>query len=122
MRRIINTIRSKRGIAIELAIFVILLTTALSIILIANAMQESNISADAKEDLKDKITVSEIGEMAVAQRESGGESYEITMSEDDTYTVYRTINGNEETLTVTKDDETIITIKLNEEGRILSWE
>lgn len=125
MRKILDTIRSKRGIAIELAVFVILLTTALSMIILSIAMQESKLSLKAKEDLKNTITTSEIGEMALAGRQNtDSNKYEFTMGE---YIVSCEKNGSgetlEETVTVKLGEtfETIITIKLRG-GIILSWD
>ena len=107
-----NILKSRRGIAIELAIFVIILTAAMSIIILTTAIHESRAAGEAREELLARITLSEIGEWALGAEDG---------AEKDGYTVTREDIGENESITVIKNEKTVLSIEIGG-GEILKWD
>lgn len=107
----------RRGIAIEMAILVILITAALSIILLTNSIQESRFSKRASTELSDRIDQWEIGELALAY--SWGDGQDSFTHGDYLITRLNGI-GEDYTLEIKKDSEPLLIITVND-GEITSW-
>lgn len=107
-----NILKSRRGIAIELAIFVIILTAALSIIILTTAIHESQASKQARSELAESVALAEIGEWALSA-DNGAKN--------GVYTVERESMGEKEIITVTKDEKTVLEIE-TEGGVISKWD
>ena len=60
MKNFINVARSRRGIAIEMAIGVMFLTVAFSVLLVSISLMQLDKSDGARESLTDKIAVMQI--------------------------------------------------------------
>ena len=60
MKNFINVVRSRRGIAIEMAIGVMFLTVAFSVLLVSISLMQLDKSDGARESLTDKIAVMQI--------------------------------------------------------------
>lgn len=119
---------SRRGAAIEMAIGVMLLMIAVSIVLLTL----STIKHDRKEDdvaqLENRIELNEIGEYVCANRNSYTKDEPETIiidGKDTGYSVSRdlTISSDRIRLIITENDgnNTVLTILLDSEGDIISW-
>ena len=107
-----NILSSKRGIAIELAIFVIILTAALSIIILTTAIHESQASKQARAELAESVALAEIGELALKN---------FGNYENNDYTVSYAGTKEDGKITVEKDGKTVL--KIETEGGVISkWD
>ena len=102
-------ISSRRGAAIELAIGVMFVMIALSIILVTNAsLQNKEMKSDVA-DLEQKIELMEITDKILADPD-------VTQ-----YLDYK-ISNNNGTYTVTDNAENVVlTFTVDENGKIISW-
>lgn len=119
---------SRRGAAIEMAIGVMLLMIAVSIVLLTL----STIKHDRKEDdvaqLENRIELNEIGEYVCANRNSYTKVEPETIiidGKDTGYSVSRdlAISSDRILLIITENDgnNTVLTILLDSDGNIISW-
>lgn len=121
-----NLIKSRRGIAIELAIGVMMLMTAFSIILLTTGTLQAQQRKDDYNNLVQKIEINEIGEYVcenVALIEWDAEGFKLNHF-DSKYPNYSLgIDGTEYTI-YDNDGEVVLTIgieKVDGEYTIISW-
>ena len=116
-----NILKSRRGIAIELAIFVIILTAALSIIILTTAIHESQASKQARSELAESVALAEIGELAL-KNFGNYENNDYTVSyENEDYTISYEDTKEDGKITVEKDGKTVL--KIETEGGVISkWD
>ena len=102
-------ISSRRGAAIELAIGVMFVMIALSIILVTNASLQNKEMKSEVADLEHKIELMEITDKILADPD-------VTQ-----YLDYK-ISNNNGTYTVTDNAENVVlTFTVDENGKIISW-
>jgi Na+-transporting NADH:ubiquinone oxidoreductase subunit NqrC len=115
-----NLIKSRRGIAIEMAIVAMFIMMALSIVLVSiSASQTRHIQNDL-DDFDKKVEVYRVTDLIEEDLNDG--TLSSTVKIDDTQ-IYN-INKVEETnvYTVTKDGNTILTFTVGNDGKtITSW-
>ena len=108
-------ISSRRGAAIELAIGVMFVMIALSIILVTNAsLQNKEMKSDVA-DLEQKIELMEIGEY-VCEHQADFTEGQLTPIENTVYTVLR----SENTYEIYKGENVVLTIEVDG-NKIISW-
>ena len=116
---------SRRGAAIEMAIGVMLLMIAVSIVLLTL----STIKHDRKEDdvaqLENRIELNEIGEYVCANRSDYDESVLTPIWIDGVDTGYSVIKSGEGNINLeikkNGEDVTVLNIWLKNDGDIISW-
>lgn len=115
---------SRRGAAIEMAIGVMLLMIAVSIVLLTL----STIKHDRKEDdvaqLENRIELNEIGEYVCANRSDYDESVLTPINIDGVDTGYSVIKSGEGNINLeikNGEDVTVLNIWLKNDGNIISW-
>ena len=125
-------IKSRRGVAIELAIGVMFLMMAFTIMLLSTAGLQNDHRVDDYQDFKEKIEVDSIGEYVVANRGSyNGElkkveidiEYESTYSAkvvDNKYEIYRVDGDSSELVLTIEFDDNGTPIDLSDDT-IKSW-
>lgn len=120
-----KTLLSRRGVAIEMAVGVMLIMLAVSIILLSLATIKVDRQNDDLADLNTRVTLDEIGEYVCENRNSYDEGILTPIEIDGEETVYsatKTIDTeNNITLVITEDDAVVLTIVLTESGNIISW-
>ena len=123
-----KTLLSRRGVAIEMAIGVMLIMLAVSIILLSLATIKVDRQNDDLADLNTKVTLDEIGEYVCEEvckkTDTFNEEPQIIKynGEETVYSATKTIDTeNNITLVITEDDAVALTIVLTESGRIISW-
>ena len=107
---------SRRGAAIEMAIGMMFLIMALTIILLTNGMLQASHAKDDLNDFEEKIALYEVGEYALAnpaatEYETNGVVYNISNYTVDSVTTY----------TITQGDDVVLTIEAGTDGKITSW-
>lgn len=117
-------IKSRRGVAIELAIGVMFLMIAFTIMLLSTAGLQNDHRVDDYRDFKEKIEVDNIGEYVVANRGSyDGElkKVEIDIEYENTYSA-KVVDNKYEIYRVDGEElELVLTIELNADNTIKSW-
>ena len=113
MKRIRDAVRSRRGVAIELAIIAMLIMIALSLILLTVGINEGKISRSTREQLAEEVELNSIGEWACTLADG---EYSKPLDNGANYTAVR--NGND--ITVSKDGTAVLEIVI-EDGVIKSW-
>lgn len=127
-----NLIKSRRGIAIELAIGVMMLMTAFSIILLTTGTLQAQQRKDDYNNLVQKIEINEIGEYVcenidtlkdkadengVVHLEGDYSSYYVEITDDETIDTSNII-----TFTICKESDPLLIIAFNtERDTIISW-
>lgn len=108
----------RRGMAMELAMLVMVVTFALSILLTTFALMQANRKNIDLRDTKEKIALEQIGENYLAACKSG-KLFELPDTQGD----YEIVTKTDETLVVrrTADNEIALTIEL-QDGKITKWE
>ena len=125
-------IKSRRGVAIELAIGVMFLMIAFTIMLLSTAGLQNDHRVDDYRDFKEKIEIDNIGEYVVAQYNADASNYpqgeNIDIIIDGENTKYYVLNslGVSSTninLIIYENDATepALTIWLDASGKIISW-
>lgn len=124
-----KTLLSRRGVAIEMAVGVMLIMLAVSIILLSLATIKVDRQNDDLADLNTKVTLDEIGEYVCEEvckkTDTFNEEPQIIKynGEETVYSATKTIDTETKniTLVITEDDAVALTIVLTESGRIISW-
>ena len=117
MDKIKETLRSRRGIAIELAIAVMLFSLAFGMLLMTVTGLQTKHSVGISEKFATELEINQAGEQAVAEAiRSVNQEFDKSREKNYDY-VYDSETG---VITVTKDGETVLTIKI-EGGKIVSW-
>ena len=121
-------IKSRRGVAIELAIGVMFVLMAFTVMLISTAgLQNKHRNEDYKEYME-MMEVNNVGEYVVANKglyDSGLKKIEIDIESENTYSA--TVVDNEykiyrgESLNDKSKLELVLTITLDSNGKITSW-
>ena len=107
-------ITSRRGVAIELAIGVMLVMAALGIILVTNAsLQNKEMKSDVSR-FEQKIELYEITDYILEKRNDSKGQY------NDNYSI-DIDDANSNKYTVIKDGNIVLTIVFNDDGSIKSW-
>ena len=104
----------------ELAIGVMFLMMAFTIMLLSTSGLQNSLRVDDYEDFNEMVEVNNIGEYVAANSESyaNEENMKIEIDGEDTgYTVTSDLNN---TYIITKGDETVLTIVVSG-GKIISW-
>lgn len=122
-------IKSRRGVAIELAIGVMFLLMAFTIMLLSTAGLQNGHRVDDYEDFKEKIEINNIGEYVVANynteyKDKTGK--EITINGENTgylVTDNPAVSSTNINLIIYENDMTdpVLTIWLDATGKIISW-
>ena len=116
---------SRRGAAIELAIGVMLLMMAVSVVLLTLATIKHDRQEDDIAQLESRIELNEIGEYVCANRaDYGEEAKNVTIGDKVTdFSATKTVDDVTEniTLIITENGQTVLTIELKDDGTILSW-
>ena len=109
----------RRGMAMELAMLVMVVTFALSLLLTTFALMQANRKNIDLRDTKEKIALEQIGENYLAACKSHSD-FDLS---DEQKEYYEIVTENDETLVVrrTADNEIALTIELND-GKITKWE
>lgn len=108
-------ITSRRGVAIELAIGVLLVMSALGIILVTNAsLQNKEMKSDVSR-FEQKIELYEITDYIIENR-----NFEGQYPSNDNYSI-DIDDADSNKYTVTKDGNTVLTIVFKNDGSIESW-
>ena len=125
MKSFKEIICSRRGIAIELAMMVMLLAVAFGIVfLTVNVLQTEQVR-DTSAELKEQIAIDEAGEWAVAKvKESGVNENSESSTENNEYAY--TYSAENKTIKVTEKESgnVVLTITISVDGgnaKILSW-
>ena len=123
-------IKSRRGVAIELAIGVMFLLMAFTIILLTTAgLQNSSLIKD-RDSFYDKVELDQIGEEAClefVERNKNNQSLDGQISLNDEYymTVVEVEDVNVNTIyhkiNIFRDEEAVLVIEISENGKIISW-
>ena len=108
-----NLIKSRRGIAIEMAIGAMFIMMALSIVLISISGMQTRHMKNDRNDFHEKIEVYEITDLIIKGQIVNDT---VTTSSDTVYQVYE----NNNTYTVTKDGNQILTFTVDN-NTITSW-
>ena len=113
-------IKSRRGVAIELAVGVMFTMIAFTIMLLSTAgLQNRHRNEDYKE-FNQMIEINNIGEHVLRNNYTSSEKTEIIIDEEDTgYKV--AFSDNIYTIYEGDDTDPVLTIILNSEGKITSW-
>lgn len=108
----------KRGMAMELAMLVMVVTFALSLLLTTFALMQANQKKIDLRDTKEKIALEQIGENYLAALKNGN-LHELSYDQGD----YEIVTKAPDSLVVrrTADNEIALTIELND-GKITKWE
>jgi hypothetical protein len=117
--RFIKKIRDDRkGLAIELAMMVMVVTFALSILLTTVALLQVDHSSSAMQDVKRRYELEQIGEDYIAARKNG-KLFDLPEDQGD----YKIVTKTTENLVVRSkaDNEIALTIEL-QDGKITKWE
>jgi hypothetical protein len=107
----------RRGLAMELAIGVMVVASALSVLILTTSMLQNSRRLSAKETTQEKITLSEIGESFCYAVSNG----------DDLVQWAEGIKGyqascNEKTLSLYDDkNELVLTVVLSDENQVTEW-
>ena len=112
-------IKSRKGAAMELAIGVMFLMMAFTIMLLSTSGLQNSLRVDDYEDFNEMVEVNDVGEYVFATHDKysePGTTYELK-NEYEGYSVYRDIN---DTYKINKGDETVLTIVVSG-GKIISW-
>ena len=105
-------IKSRRGVAIELAIGVMFLLMAFTIMLLSTAGLQNRHRNDDYNSFKERIEINNVGEYVVENRISySGASQQVIANFDD-YSVSNTDN----IYTIYKGDEVVLTIEMDDNG------
>ena len=113
-------IKSRKGAAMELAIGVMFLMMAFTIMLLSTSGLQNSLRVNDYEDFNEMVEVNNIGEYVAANSESyaNKENSKIIIDGEDTgYTVTSDLNN---TYIITKGEETVLTITVID-GEITSW-
>ena len=121
-------IKSRKGAAMELAIGVMFLMMAFTIMLLSTSGLQNSLRVDDYEDFNEMVEVNNIGEHVLGKQDNTYKTgnYEI-IEIDNNYSVkyseaemkYEIYKGND--FTDTSNLELVLTIKLNNSGEITSW-
>ena len=107
-----NLIKSRRGIAIEMAIGAMFIMMALSIVLISISGMQTRHMKNDRNDFHEKIEVYEITDYIMEHRDATSyNGYDISSAKGDTTVTY----------TVTKDGNQILTFTVDNNNTITSW-
>ncbi len=121
-------IKSRKGAAMELAIGVMFLMMAFTIMLLSTSGLQNSLRVDDYEDFNEMVEVNNIGEHVLGKQDetykTGGyvrieidNNYSVKYSE--TEMKYEIYKGND--FTDTSNLELVLTITLNSNGKITSW-
>lgn len=110
-------IKSRRGVAIELAIGVMFLMIAFTIMLLSTAGLQNDHRVDDYRDFKEKIEVDNIGEYVIGNQEKYKTETNIIIDEIDTgYDVMY----SDSTYKIYKGEDVVLTIEMDG-NKIISW-
>lgn len=113
MKKIANTIRSRRGVAIEMAILAMLVMIALGIILLTTSVEESKHTKDVRDDLVAEVAINQAAQAAILGETPDG------------YDVAREIDSDDATrtvMTVKKDGYELVVKFVTDTKEIKSWD
>lgn len=110
----------RRGMAMELAMLVMVVTFALSILLTTFALMQANRKNIELRDTKEKIALEQIGEDYLAARRSNSD-FDLSDEQKEHYEI---VTKTDETLVVRSkaDNEIALTIELQDGKIITKWE
>ncbi len=106
-----NLIKSRRGVAIELAIGAMFVMIALSIVLISISGIQNAHKKNDLENFEEKITLYEITDYIIENKPTEAETYK-------DYNI--TLDGSNY-IVKNSDGETVLTIGVGQDGKITSW-
>ena len=118
-------IKSRRGVAIELAIGVMFLLMAFTIILLTTAgLQNSSLIKD-RDSFYEKVELDQIGEEAclkVLADDDVNLDEKITIR-DDYYMIVKDVTYDTicYEINIFRDEEAVLVIEINGDGKIISW-
>lgn len=117
---------SRRGAAIEMAIAMMFLIIALTIILLTNGMLQASHAKDDLNDFEEKIALYEVGEYVVKNYDSfdnDNSPNPIKIGDRNTgYTSNYTSETNEiKKFTIKKGESVVLSIEIGTDGKITSW-
>lgn len=121
-------IKSRKGAAMELAIGVMFLMMAFTIMLLSTSGLQNSLRVDDYEDFNEMVEVNNIGEHVLGKQDNTYKTGNYVIIEiDNNYSVkyseaemkYEIYKGND--FTDTSNLELVLTIKLNNNGEIISW-
>ncbi len=121
-------IKSRKGAAMELAIGVMFLMMAFTIMLLSTSGLQNSLRVDDYEDFNEMVEVNNIGEHVLGKQDNTYKTGNYVIIEiDNNYSVkyseaemkYEIYKGND--FTDTSNLELVLTIKLNNNGKITSW-
>ena len=122
-------IKSRRGVAIELAIGVMFLMIAFTIMLLSTSALQNDHRVDDYQSFKEKIEVDHIGEYVVENRTSYTQSNDMKAIEKNAeenipegyFVLHKEINKYEIYRGDGDSAELVLTIELNADSTIKSW-
>lgn len=119
-------IKSRKGVAIELAVGVMFLMIAFTIMLLSAAGLQNSLRVQAYQSFNEMIEVNDVGEYVVKNRNDydSVEKEQIVIGEKETdYTVSFVAGdgeNNDDTYTIYKGEDVVLTIQMNG-NKITSW-
>ncbi len=114
-----NLIKSRRGIAIEMAIVAMFIMMALSIVLVSiSGMQTKHMQNDL-DDFEKKVEVYRVTDLIEEDLKDGTLSSTVKIDDTQIYTINKVEEKN--VYTVTKGGETILTFTIGNNNTITSW-
>lgn len=112
MEKLKAAIKSRRGIAMELAIGVMFITVALSILLFSNALLQNSKGVQALDDLEKKVLIGQMLEYTKDYVENNENGIEVPLD---------SIDKTNDVYIVSKGDITL-EVTFGADGKITSWQ